>query len=251
MSMLRTIATTLAEFAYDKDIKFTSFTTSEETPCFLCLITIHRDARLLCVAKDSANPVCLCCQDSNEKCGSIPREILGAAQFYWNHVRRLQTLAADLDGLTTTEQAVAEQISDPFKLSTSEHDVVWTIETQDAAATRELLSLQLLQSAGLLSREELQARVAAATPLYARDDSKAVRLRKALHRLPNAHKIPHGPDDEELEDLPQELADHLIAQMKEARDSGCTAPVCPPAFTGMEPVSRRYYPVTAMTQGRR
>ncbi|KAF5965227.1 hypothetical protein FBULB1_12328 [Fusarium bulbicola] len=97
MSMLPTIAHALAEFVYDKDINFTSFTAPDEVPCFLCLTTIHRDSRLLCVAKDSAKPTCLCCQNSNKKCGSIPREILGAAQFYWNHVRRLQTLAANSD----------------------------------------------------------------------------------------------------------------------------------------------------------
>ncbi|KAJ4046827.1 hypothetical protein NW756_005371 [Fusarium oxysporum] len=84
----------------------------------------------------------------------------------------------------------------------------------------------------------MQARVAAATPLYARDDSKAVRLRKALHRLPNADKTPYGPDDGDLEDLPLELNDTLIDQMNEARDSGCTAPVCPPVFVGMVPVKR-------------
>ncbi|EXL73072.1 hypothetical protein FOPG_11529 [Fusarium oxysporum f. sp. conglutinans race 2 54008] len=54
----------------------------------------------------------------------------------------------------------------------------------------------------------MQARVAAATPLYARDDSKAVRLRKALHRLPNADKTPYGHDDGDLEDLPLELNPH-------------------------------------------
>ncbi|KAF5670344.1 hypothetical protein FCIRC_8982 [Fusarium circinatum] len=97
MSMLPTIAHALAEFVYDKDINFTSFTAPDEVPCFLCLMTIHRDSRLLCVAKDSAKPTCLCCLNSNKKCGSIPREILGAAQFYWNHVRRLQTLAAKPD----------------------------------------------------------------------------------------------------------------------------------------------------------
>jgi hypothetical protein len=51
MLMLPTIAATLADFAYDTDIKFTSFTTPEKAPCFLCLTTIHRDARLLCVAR--------------------------------------------------------------------------------------------------------------------------------------------------------------------------------------------------------
>ncbi|KAF5629188.1 hypothetical protein F25303_10227 [Fusarium sp. NRRL 25303] len=179
MSMLPTIANALAEFVYDKDIKFISFTTPDEAPCFGCLTTIHRDARLLCVVEDS-----------------IPREILGAAQFYWNHVSRLQALAADPDDLHGKEHAIADQISDPFKLSSSNYDVAKTIQTQEAAATRELLSLQLLQSAGVnFSPEEMRARVAAATPLYARDDSKAVRLRKALRRLPNADKTPYGSDD--------------------------------------------------------
>ncbi|EWY86016.1 hypothetical protein FOYG_10679 [Fusarium oxysporum NRRL 32931] len=73
----------------------------------------------------------------------------------------------------------------------------------------------------------MQARVAAATPLYARDDSKAVRLRKALRRLPNADRAPCGPDDGDLEDLPLEIDDPLIDQMNEARDSGSTALVCP------------------------
>ncbi|KAI3581656.1 hypothetical protein IWW34DRAFT_847842 [Fusarium oxysporum f. sp. albedinis] len=168
MSMLPTIATALAEFVYDKDISFTLFTEPDEIPCFGCLTTIHRDARLF---------------------------------------------------------------DDP--------DVALTIQTQDSAANRELLSLQLLRSAGAnFSLEEMQARVAAATPLYARDDCKAVRLRKALRRLPNADKTPCGPDDGDLEDLPLEIDDTLIDQMNEARDSGSTAPVCPPAFVGMVPVNR-------------
>ncbi|KAF5597633.1 uncharacterized protein FSUBG_8465 [Fusarium subglutinans] len=203
MSMLPTIANALAEFVYDKNIKFTSFTAPDEVPCFLCLTTIHRDSRLLCVAKDSAKPTCLCCQNSNKKCGSIPREILGAAQFYWNHVRRLQTLAANPDVLDSTD--------------------VWRV---------------CLQSGITFSPEEMQAKVAASIPLYARDASKAVRLRNALRCLPDADKTPYGSDDGELEDLPQELKDTLIAQMNEARASGCTAPVCPPNVAGMAPLSR-------------
>ncbi|PCD31328.1 hypothetical protein AU210_010983 [Fusarium oxysporum f. sp. radicis-cucumerinum] len=195
MSMLPTIATALAEFVYDQDISFTLFTEPDEIPCFGCLTTIHRDARLLCVTEDSAKHIYLCYQDSRKKCGS---------------------------------RAVAEQISGPLKLPSDDPDVALTIQTQDSAANRELLSLQLLRSAGAnFSLEETQARVAAATPLYARDDSKAVRLRKALRRLPNADKTPCGPDDGDLEDLPLEIDDTLIDQMNEARDSGSTAPVCP------------------------
>ncbi|KAJ9416922.1 hypothetical protein FOXG_12932 [Fusarium oxysporum f. sp. lycopersici 4287] len=239
MLMLPTIAPALADFVYDKDISFTPFTEPDEIPCFRCLMAIHRNARLLCVAKDSAKHICLCCQNSRKKCVSIPREILGAAQFYWNHVSRLQTLAATPESPDTRQRAVAEQISGPLKLSRDDPDVALTIQTQDSAANRELLSLQLLQFAGAnFSPKEMQARVAAATPLYARDDSKAVRLRKALHRLPNADKTPYGPDDGDLEDLPLELHDTLIDQMNEARDSGCTAPVCPPVFVGMVPVKR-------------
>ncbi|WKT49315.1 hypothetical protein QSH57_014245 [Fusarium oxysporum f. sp. vasinfectum] len=246
MLMLPTIAPAMADFVYDKDISFTPFTEPDEIPCFRCLMAIHRNARLLCVAKDSAKHICLCCQNPRKKCVSeIPREILGAAQFYWNHVSRLQTLAATPESPDTRQswrlssRAVVEQIPDPLKLSSDDPDVALTIQTQDSAANRELLSLQLLQSAGAnFSLKEMQARVAAATPLYARDDSKAVRLRKALHRLPNADKTPYGHDDGDLEDLPLELNDTLIEQMNEARDSGCTAPVCPPVFVGMVPVKR-------------
>ncbi|KAM0074854.1 hypothetical protein ACKRZS_013093 [Fusarium odoratissimum] len=205
MLMLPTIAPALAEFVYDKDISFTPFTEPDEIPYFGCLMAIHRNARLLCVAKDSAKHICLCCQNSRKKCGS---------------------------------RAVAEQIPDPLKLSNDDPDVALTIQTQDSAANRELLSLQLLQLVPNFPLKEMQARVAAATPLYARDDSKAVRMRKALHRLPNADKTPYGPDDGDLEDLPLELNDTLIDQMNEARDSGCTAPVCPPVFVGMVPVKR-------------
>ncbi|KAI1051883.1 hypothetical protein LB506_003719 [Fusarium annulatum] len=229
MSMLPTLANALAEFVYDKDIKFTSFTVPDGAPCFGCLTTIHRDARLLCVVEDSVKEICLCCQNSKKKCGSIPREILGAAQFYWNHVSRLQALAADPDDLHGKEvwriwsvlEEFADQISDPFKLSSSNYDVAETIQTQEGAATRELLSLQLLQSRSFsahtpqpganFSPEEMRARVAAATPLYARDDSMAVRLRKVLRRLPNADKTPYGSGDGELEDLPHELENALIA----------------------------------------
>ncbi|TVY63779.1 hypothetical protein Focb16_v015214 [Fusarium oxysporum f. sp. cubense] len=230
MLMLPTIAPALADFVYDKDISFTPFTEPDEIPCFRCLMAIHRNARLLCVAKDSAKHICLCCQNPRKKCVSeIPREILGAAQFYWNHVSRLQTLAATPESPDTRQS---------WRLS-DDPDVALTIQTQDSAANRELLSLQLLQSAGAnFSLKEMQARVAAATPLYARDDSKAVRLRKALHRLPNADETPYGHDDGDLEDLPLELNDTLIDQMNEARDRGCTAPVCPPVFVGMVPVKR-------------
>lgn len=96
----------------------------------------------------------------------------------------------------------------------------------------------------------MRARVAAATPLYARDDSKAVRLRKALRRLPNAEKTPYGSDDGQIEDLPEELEDTLVAEMNEARDSGRTAPVCPPTFAGIEPVSQGLYPVFGMPNSR-
>lgn len=69
--MLPTIATALAEFVYDQDISFTLFTEPDEIPCFGCLTTIHRDARLLCVTEDSAKHIYLCYQDSRKKCGSV------------------------------------------------------------------------------------------------------------------------------------------------------------------------------------
>lgn len=96
----------------------------------------------------------------------------------------------------------------------------------------------------------MRARVTATTPLYARDDSKAIRLRKALRRLPDANKTPYGTDDGEIEDLPEELEDTLVAEMNKARDSGCTAPVCPPTFAGIEPVSQGLYPVIGMPNSR-
>lgn len=69
--MLPTIAPALADFVYDKDISFTPFTEPDEIPCFRCLMAIHRNARLLCVAKDSAKHICLCCQNSRKKCVSV------------------------------------------------------------------------------------------------------------------------------------------------------------------------------------
>jgi hypothetical protein len=80
----------------------------------------------------------------------------------------------------------------------------------------------------------MQARIAGATPLYARHDSKAVRLRKG--RLPNAATTPFGCDNGDLEDLPLELDDTLIERMNAAR--GCTTPICPSPFAGMGPVKR-------------
>ncbi|KAI1016117.1 hypothetical protein LB504_009231 [Fusarium proliferatum] len=273
MSMLPTIANALAEFVYDKDIKFTSFTTPDEAPCFGCLTTIHRDARLLCVVEDSVKDICLCCQSSKKNAAlyviSISLFACHLADFMKDSSRNPWRCPVLLESRLSAagprrrprgSRAVVDQISDPYKLSSSDRDVFWTIQTQDAAATRELLSLQLLQSrsfsahtpqAGVnFSPEEMRARVAAATPLYARDDSKAVRLRKALRRLPNAEKTPYGSDKGEIEDLPEELEDTLVAQMNKARDSGCIAPVCPPTFAGMEPVSQGPYPVFGIPNSR-
>ncbi|KAM0556931.1 hypothetical protein ACHAPJ_005607 [Fusarium lateritium] len=85
----------------------------------------------------------------------IPRELIGAAQFYWNQVSQLQRDYVT-DGWDLTDvwrvnlafeecapawRAVAAQVANPYNVSSANPGLVTQIQTQELASQRELLAL--------------------------------------------------------------------------------------------------------------
>ncbi|KNB13434.1 hypothetical protein FOXG_12938 [Fusarium oxysporum f. sp. lycopersici 4287] len=85
MASLDHIATIFSEYKYDKDVGFEG---NSGMPCLACISEIDRDIYCVCVTNDDP-ATCVICKHYDKKCGSIPSELLGAAQWYWNFVAGL------------------------------------------------------------------------------------------------------------------------------------------------------------------
>ncbi|KAF4444817.1 hypothetical protein F53441_11040 [Fusarium austroafricanum] len=80
MVFLNQIADAFSEYQYDESTRFDRI---DGVPCFACVSEIHRDLDCVCIRGKNAT-TCLYCEHYKIKCGPMPRELLGVAQWYWN-----------------------------------------------------------------------------------------------------------------------------------------------------------------------
>ncbi|KAG5826956.1 hypothetical protein H9Q74_002977 [Fusarium xylarioides] len=81
MASLDHIATVFKDYTYNEAAGFEGI---KGVPCLGCVSHIDLDVRCVCVAL--ANNTCVLCNHKRKVCGSIPPQLLGAAQYYWNFV---------------------------------------------------------------------------------------------------------------------------------------------------------------------
>ncbi|RSL84509.1 hypothetical protein CDV31_016692 [Fusarium ambrosium] len=208
MSALPAIVRKLGHYSFNPNIGFKNLQPLCK-PCLQCVCDIGKDGRLVCVTYSDTNKnqlKCIACDCRRHKCGGIPDELLGAAQWYWNfcvdlfardpgqanapanalpHVAVWRVTQA-LDDCGTAWARVHEQLKSPLKLADSSDMSLYLLQEQ--AAVRSLLSLQIMMQFGgaTYTQSDVAARVGAAQPTYSRDDTKVEALARELVRLRTA-----------------------------------------------------------------
>ncbi|KAJ3540933.1 hypothetical protein NM208_g4833 [Fusarium decemcellulare] len=254
MSLLATYATVLGEFVYDPNVAFWHMEKGE-VPCFYCVQQLARDPHLGCIVEDSGN-CCLICRHDRQKCGSMPRELWGAAQFFWNAAHGLvEEIEANFDDYTTLQlwrvnaslhdccyywRKVSKSLTNPLRQTSGGASMAAQVQTQELASSRELLSLLCLQQAGAnLSLADMTQRVAAAAPAYVRDDGLATLLRDAIKHLDGCENSPRDGVPQEGRDLKiKDSLAFLQDRYDTALDNGHPGPICPVSFVGLPPRRR-------------
>ncbi|KAF5693143.1 hypothetical protein FDENT_2285 [Fusarium denticulatum] len=161
MASLDHITTVFSDYKYDKDVGFES---SRGVPCLGCISEIDRDI------------------------SCIPSELLGAAQWYWNFVARLENgehsltrrqiwrVRRALEACGSAWRELEGHLMNPNNLA--------ILTLQESVASRKTLNLSILQSAGAnLPLDEIYERLDAVKPPYALHGNCVVALRNALAHL--------------------------------------------------------------------
>ncbi|KAF5530250.1 hypothetical protein FPHYL_14112 [Fusarium phyllophilum] len=248
MASLDHIATVFSEYKYDEAVGFEGV---NGIPCLGCVSHIDLDVRCVCAADSNGSRICVLCRHQSIKaCGSIPPELLGAAQWYWNFVvsrsRRDPKMGGSRKLLPTLTDHELWQIRralddcGPAWRQLEKHlmnsNNVEIMALQEAIANREILTLSMLQSAGLITNEELQRRIAAAEPPYARLSGCVRTLRNAFRLLSGSDRLAVPPGKEhEYDSLPRGFPEKVIASLILLRPNAA-APRCLYVHSGGMPV---------------
>ncbi|KAL6365733.1 hypothetical protein LRP88_01734 [Fusarium phalaenopsidis] len=234
MSLLATYSAVLSKFEYDASVNFWKM---DLVPCIT----------------DQSPNCCILCAHDKKKCGSIPRELWGAAQHSWNDVHNLcDNVIADPSSYSRCQiwranravkdvayawRKVADRLRDPMMQKSKDTVQLARVQAQELASNRELLSLLCLQGAGAqMTLPEMTSRIAAAAPVYIRDDTPAQLLLEAIDRLDGAENTPRvdveveGSDRDIMGSLDElyDVADQAVADCN-------PGPICPISFVGQRP----------------
>ncbi|KAF5629193.1 hypothetical protein F25303_10232 [Fusarium sp. NRRL 25303] len=197
MVSLDHIAAVFFDYKYDKNIGFES---SDGVPCLACISEIDRDTSCACVTNDDP-ALCVVCEYYHKKCGSIPSELLGAAQMYWNFVARLNgqerflkrrqiwRIRRALKACGSAWRELEGHLMNPNNLA--------RLALLESVASRKTLNLSILQSAGAnIFVDEVHERLDAIQPPYARHGNCVVALRNALAQLSVSEEVVVGSVEE-------------------------------------------------------
>ncbi|KAI1016121.1 hypothetical protein LB504_009235 [Fusarium proliferatum] len=231
MASLNDIASIFAEYAYDENVGFKKI---EGVPCLACVSRLDCDVSCICVA-GYAHDVCELCDHYDKKCGSMPAQLLGVAQWYWNFVkalaerdpggeespvagplltaRRLWRLTIALEACGAAWRELEGHLMDPSNFA--------ILTLQELTSAREIATLSALQSAGAnINSDEFRDRIATVQPAYTRDGNCVATLRDALARLSVAEKtVVQSVQEMEIGYLPDGFPSNLRAAMRINRDS--------------------------------
>ncbi|KAF4946667.1 hypothetical protein FGADI_11015 [Fusarium gaditjirri] len=229
MASLDRIKTVFVEYKYDEDVGFKGL---KGVPCLACVSSLDCHVSCVCVWGDEPDSRVLC-DHYQTKCGAMPLQLLGVAQWYWNFVkgladrdpcgeptvrphltgRQLWRLHLALEACGAAWRELERHLMDPNNFA--------IVALQDLASSREISTLCALQSAGAdIPLDEFRDRIAAVQPAYTRDDNCVVTLRDALAHLCVADNVVVRADNEgECESLPHDLPSDLQHAMWKARSA--------------------------------
>ncbi|KAM5509934.1 hypothetical protein FOXYSP1_12900 [Fusarium oxysporum f. sp. phaseoli] len=220
-------------YKYDKDVGFEG---NSGMPCLACISEIDRDIYCVCVTNDDP-ATCVVCKHYDKKCGSIPSELLGAAQWYWNFVagldvqkpllnrRQLWRIRRALEDCGSAWRELEEHLMNPNNLA--------MLALQESTASRKTLALSILQSASRcnLCLDEVHERIDFIQPGYNRDGNCVVTLRNALvHLSVSKDVVVCSVEEGKCCSLSNGSPSELEAAMNEASGS---APSCEVVHNGM------------------
>ncbi|CVK97786.1 uncharacterized protein FPRN_10814 [Fusarium proliferatum] len=225
------IATVFAEYEYCEDVGFRAL---NGIPCLSCVSNLDSDVYCICV-RGSADDSCVLCDHYENQCGgSVPLQLLGVAQWYWNFVkdlsdrdpgggmdpiephltkRQLWRLNVALEACGNAWRELEGHLKDPNNFA--------ILALQELTSAREIATLSALRSAGAnISPDEFRDRIAASQPAYTRDDNCVVTLRDALARLSVAENtVVPSVQEKECESLPNDFPFELQDAMLSHSDS--------------------------------
>ncbi|KAF5600436.1 hypothetical protein FPANT_2392 [Fusarium pseudoanthophilum] len=221
MASLDHIANVFSDYKYDEKVGFEGV---NGIPCLGCVSNIDLDVRCVCVAQSyKRSDICVLCHHKSKACGSIPSELLGAAQWYWNFIacrsRRDPKLGDGREVALTGRELwqIRRALDDcgpawrKLEMHLMNSNNLEILAVQESIANREILTLSLLQSAGLITNEELQRRIAAAEPPYARASGCVRTLRKKLGVLAGSAWIPvPSGEDGKYNSLPRNFPQSIV-----------------------------------------
>ncbi|KAF5702766.1 hypothetical protein FMUND_13321 [Fusarium mundagurra] len=198
MASLNQIANVFAEYKYNKDVGFKGV---KGIPCLACVSNLGRDVSCKCVWGNEPES-CVLCDHYEKQCGSMPPQLLGVAQWYWNFVKALSARDPEGEDDTAVEPHLTERQLWRLSVALDDCGAAWReleghlmdpnnfaiVALQDLASTREITTVSALQSltsqaGAIISLDEFRDRIAASQPAYTRDDNCVVILRDALARL--------------------------------------------------------------------
>ncbi|KAF5593528.1 hypothetical protein FPCIR_5227 [Fusarium pseudocircinatum] len=251
MASLNHIASVFPEYKYDKNVGFEGV---NGIPCLACVSNLDRDVSCKCVWGNEPDS-CVFCDHYETKCGSMPPQLLGVAQWYWNFVKALAARDPVGESYPIVEQPhLTERQLWRFSVALDDCGAAWReleghlmdpnnfaiVALQDLASTREIMTVSALQSSNKrtsqaganISYDELHERIVASQPAYTRSDNCVVTLRDALARLSVAENtVVQSVPELDCDGLPCEFPSELQSAMWKWRSS--PAPRLVVVYNGM------------------
>ncbi|KAF5597627.1 uncharacterized protein FSUBG_8459 [Fusarium subglutinans] len=205
MSIAAAVTTALAQFEFDEETGFNRLW-GTELPCLHCVLSAHRDGRLVCVVVDEPSR-CTFCKRDHKKC--IAR-------------RRL---------------------SGPLRTSSrNPNGVAPVVRAQELASNRELLTLcyRVQTAPEVHDTATIEENIRRSVHAYVRECREANVFVAVLRRLPTALETPvDGKDDRKRAKLPlAELPDQFVNDMERLIVEGKPAARNTVRTVGQGPVRR-------------
>ncbi|KAH7186010.1 uncharacterized protein B0J16DRAFT_372740 [Fusarium flagelliforme] len=236
-----TVAAALAHVPFIPHVGFIGQKAGER-PCYHCVVSLHQDARGLCVAEEGSMSRCLVCADAHETCCAIPDELLGAAQRIWNcylaHALhdnkwtglqrwRIDKLFGDCTSAFRSTYHILLNPNRPMTYDREDIDLV--NRSRDPAKQRESMNMlvrAVYHEEPYYSSADIGPEVAALFPAFFADCAKIDSLRNQLQLIGTCRDTPVSGEEPTTnrDEFRMMLNDDLVELIEDALNTGVSAP---------------------------
>ncbi|KAF5665571.1 hypothetical protein FCIRC_10498 [Fusarium circinatum] len=239
MSIAGAVTTALAQFEFDEETGFHRLG-GTELPCLHCVLSAHRDGRLVCVVDDGPSRCTLCKRD-HKKCTAIPPELKSVIQAYWNACH--DEFSTDRALTRLQKWRAMQSLVNPLRTSSrNPNGVAPVVRAQELASNRELLTLcyRVQTAPEVHDTAIIEENIRRSVHAYVRECREANVFVAVLRRLPTAFETPvDGKDDRKRAKLPPaELPDQFVNDMERLIAEGKLAARNTVRIVGQAPVHR-------------